>query len=83
MIDIQQVEILRGPQGTLFGKNTVGGAIRITTTKPNDDLVGNLTSRLEQKSIKHKVKMNIPCLTPYMREVVLEVCGRMARFQTL
>ncbi len=33
--DVQDVEVLRGPQGTLFGKNTMGGAINVTTRRPS------------------------------------------------
>ncbi len=35
LVDLQQVEVLRGPQGTLFGKNTTAGAINITTREPS------------------------------------------------
>jgi outer membrane receptor protein involved in Fe transport len=35
LLDLQQLEVLRGPQGTLFGRNTSAGALNITTAKPN------------------------------------------------
>ena len=35
LFDLQQIEILRGPQGTLFGKNTTGGAVRLATRRPS------------------------------------------------
>nr|WP_314437447.1 TonB-dependent receptor [uncultured Brevundimonas sp.] len=40
LFDVQQLEVLRGPQGTLFGRNTPAGVVKIDTVKPSDDLTG-------------------------------------------
>ncbi len=40
--DISHVQILRGPQGTLFGRNTIGGAVLLNTTEPGDEFGGKL-----------------------------------------
>ncbi len=40
LFDVKQLEVLRGPQGTLFGRNTPAGVIKIDTTKPGDDFIG-------------------------------------------
>lgn len=39
-LDVAQIEVLRGPQGTLYGKNTTAGAINITTNQPTFDFEG-------------------------------------------
>jgi iron complex outermembrane receptor protein len=41
-IDLASVEVLRGPQGTLFGRNTVGGMINVERTKPTTDFSGSV-----------------------------------------
>lgn len=46
LLDLARVEVLRGPQGMLFGKNNVAGAVSLVTSKPNDVFGGRVIANL-------------------------------------
>ncbi|MBE9540147.1 MAG: TonB-dependent receptor, partial [Proteobacteria bacterium] len=71
-MDLERVEVLKGPQGILFGKNTIGGAINITTAKPsfeNEGMVGALYSDDHAEQI-YDVMLN--------GEITEKIAGRLA-----
>lgn len=46
LYDLESIQVLKGPQGTLFGRNTTGGAVLINPAKPKDELSGYLRGRV-------------------------------------
>lgn len=48
LLDVEQLEVLRGPQGTLFGKNTTAGVLNITTRKPTFHTEGSVQTSLAE-----------------------------------
>ncbi len=46
-LDVERVEVLKGPQSTLFGKNTIAGAINITTAQPTHEFMGKIEGNIE------------------------------------
>lgn len=72
-LDLANVQVLRGPQGTLFGRNTTGGAVVMTSNEPVDQFAGSLTAGIGNlKDIKTEGVINIPLSdTVYTRVAAL------------
>ncbi|MCB2066557.1 MAG: TonB-dependent receptor [Erythrobacter sp.] len=51
--DIERVEVLRGPQGTLFGKNATAGVINIVTRRPSNELEGRVSATIAEMGEYH------------------------------
>jgi len=47
LVDIAQIEVLKGPQGGLYGRNAIGGAIIITSQKPTDEFSGSIKAGID------------------------------------
>lgn len=47
LFDIEQIEVMKGPQGALYGRNAIGGAIIVTTRDPSDTLEGSFTAGVD------------------------------------
>jgi iron complex outermembrane receptor protein len=60
-VDVDRVEVLRGPQGTLFGRNTIGGAVVVHTKRPTEELGGSVQAQVGDDSMLFLTgKANLP-----------------------
>ena len=61
LVDVAQIEVLRGPQGTLFGKNASAGVVNITTQMPRQELGGTVeASYFDHNEVRVKGAVNLP-----------------------
>ena len=61
LMDVERVEVLRGPQGTLFGRNTTAGLVHVITNKPTDEFDFSVSAGVGNDSaIDGEVMLNVP-----------------------
>lgn len=61
LFDVENIEILRGPQGTIFGRNTIGGVINITRSKPTKEFGARVEATLDEFNRRdYKTIINLP-----------------------
>ncbi|AOR75343.1 TonB-dependent receptor [Novosphingobium resinovorum] len=76
LFDIENVEVLKGPQGTLFGRNTEGGAVNIVTKKPSGEFHVNATGGVGNFGMyKGEVHVDLPSIA----NIAFKIDGVVAR----
>lgn len=61
VLELERIEILRGPQGTLYGRNTIGGAVNYVTRKPSDQFEGRVKATLGNYDLRDwRAMVNLP-----------------------
>ncbi|MCT2399786.1 TonB-dependent receptor [Novosphingobium mangrovi (ex Huang et al. 2023)] len=71
--DLQNVQVLKGPQGTLFGRNTTGGAVLLVPAKPTDLLEGNIEGTIgnyDQRRVQ--AALNVPLADTFKVRVAVD-----------
>ena len=57
MMDMQRVEVVRGPQSILFGKNSIAGAVSMVTAKPTEEFEGSISALYEPRHGEHDYRL--------------------------
>ena len=75
--DLSSIQVLKGPQGTLFGRSTTGGAVLLTSARPTNDLSGNLQASYgNYNAVDIQGALNVPIIKD---KVLLRVAGDFVR----
>jgi len=72
LLDVERVEVLRGPQGTLFGKNTIGGAVSLTSKRPTDVFGGKISAKVGTDNLRDiTATLNLPLSDSFLTRITV------------